>query len=97
MLEIVDLLKECKISDVVDSYTSPTSGEIVGKGRARFYVAPFERCISKDVFLITNDRVIIYNEMHGFSHITYYGKSGSVVEGWIRSNRIKYAGDIMPK
>lgn len=78
---------------------SPPLGEVVtGTGRLQFYSAPNTGCAMQGVFVIPNDQLIAYGESNGWTSVMYTNpKTGTVVQGWVRSARLKQTGTVGPR
>jgi len=62
---------------------------VAGSGRAYFHSAPLEACRTPKLFLVPGDRVRADRETDAFVEIEYrHPKSGQVVRGWMRRDRL---------
>jgi len=79
---------------------SPRLANVVtGVGRLQFYSAPKFQCIMDGVFVIPKDLLISYAETRdGWTSVMYTNpRTNDVVQGWVRSARLKSTGTIGPK
>jgi hypothetical protein len=67
-------------------------GKITGKGRAYFHQAPTDKCLTKEVFLVSGDFISIYAESNGWLYLMYINKQGEDFSGWISESRIEIIG-----
>lgn len=80
----------CTSSSVNYPYNTnqiPTPEKVQSDGRTYLFSLPNKECKTK-VFLISNDRLLKYREMNGFSFVNYVNKNGAVVDGWVRNEDI---------
>jgi hypothetical protein len=79
---------------------SPPLGEVViGTGRLQFYSAPNAACAMPGVFVIPQDRLIAYAQSDdGWTSVMYTNpRTGDVVQGWVKSARLKTTGTMGPR
>ncbi|MEW6767839.1 MAG: hypothetical protein AB1342_07390 [Pseudomonadota bacterium] len=79
---------------------SPPLGEVVtGAGRLQFYSAPDMACAMQGVFIIPKDQVIAYADTDdGWTSVMYTNpRTNNVVQGWVRSARLKSTGTVGPR
>jgi hypothetical protein len=79
---------------------SPRLANVVtGTGRLQFYSAPKLQCVMDGVFVIPKDLLISYAETRdGWTSVMYTNpRTNDVVQGWVRSARLKPTGTIGPK
>jgi hypothetical protein len=87
----------CKEPKDAPIFSPPLANVVTGKGRLPFYSAPYEHCPMDGVFIVPNDAVVAYAETDGWTSVMYMNpKSGAVVMGWVRSNRLKVTGTVGP-
>ena len=73
------------------------SYSVEGSGRLYFHTAPDARCRSKDIFVIPEDRLIVYTSYDGWLEVMYTNpKTGEDYSGWVRSERLKFNGTLGP-
>jgi hypothetical protein len=77
----------------------PLANVVTGAGRLQFYSAPKLRCVMDGVFVIPKDLLISYAETSdGWTSVMYTNpRTNDVVNGWVRSARLKSTGTIGPK
>lgn len=93
-LKTPELLNDCTEESLDIGVISPREfGEVTGKGRAYFHVAPFDKCVSSNAFIIPGDKVIGYNFYEDFIFVMFT-KDSKIVSGWIRNDRIKSTGSM---
>jgi len=88
---------ECDDSKVKKVIYSPReTGKIIGSGRVYFYKSPDEKCKALNLFLVPNDKVVIYEstEDSKFESIMFITKGGNAVTGWIDSKNIQHTGKL---
>lgn len=71
------------------------SYEVIGKERLYFHYATNEICKEK-VFVIHGDYLTGYTEFNDWVSHMYFNKNGDTFQGWVRKNRLKYAGNNRP-
>ena len=79
---------------------SPPLGNVVtGAGRLQFYSAPNAGCPMPGVFVIPKDFLVAYVRTdNGWSSVMYSNpRTGDIVNGWVRSERLKVTGTMGPK
>jgi hypothetical protein len=79
---------------------SPPLGEVViGAGRLQFYSAPNAACAMPGVFVIPKDKLIAYAQSDdGWTSVMYTNpRTGDVVQGWVKSARLKTTGTMGPR
>ena len=77
----------------------PLVNVVTGAGRLQFYSAPKQQCAMDGVFVIPKDELISYAETHdGWTSVMYTNpRTNNIVQGWVRSARLKRTGTIGPK
>jgi hypothetical protein len=79
---------------------SPRLANVVtGAGRLQFHSAPKLQCVMDGVFVIPKDLLISYAETRdGWTSVMYTNpRTNDVVQGWVKSARLKPTGTIGPK
>ncbi len=74
----------------------PVSYEVGGDGRLYFFSAPDESCRMPGTFVIPKDSLAAYTEYKGWYSVMYLTKKGDPVQGWVRADRLKFAGTLGP-
>jgi hypothetical protein len=64
---------------------------VIGTGRLHFYSAPDSKCLTRNTFVIPNDKVEAYFDYGGYTSVTYWG-NGEGIEGWVISDRLVETG-----
>lgn len=68
--------------------------------RSYFHSAPSSQCKIKDLFIITGDSVIGYqefkNENQTWLYVMYIDKNGNDTSGWIKLKDLKISGRLSP-
>jgi hypothetical protein len=77
----------------------PLANVVTGTGRLQFYSAPKAQCVMDGVFVIPKDLLISYAETSdGWTSVMYTNpRTNNVVQGWVKSARLKPTGTIGPK
>lgn len=68
---------------------------VAGAGRLHFHTAPDAKCIDRKTFVIPGDALVAYTEYgddRAWSNVVYTKKDGDTVSGWVRTERLKFAG-----
>ena len=75
------------------------AGKISSSGRVFFYKAPEEKCKSTNLFLVKNDRVVIYGSTMdaAYQSVVYVTKGGNIIMGWVESKNITRTGTVSAK
>jgi len=83
----------------VPIFSPPLAAVVTGTGRLQFYSAPSERCMMKGVFVIPKDELVEYAiSDSGWSQVMFMNsRTGDIVDGWVRSDRLKSTGTVGPK
>lgn len=66
--------------------------EVAGTGRLYFHVAPNEKCINKNIFVIPGDNLNAYAEFGEWSQVMFVSKTGEMIDGWVITKRLKFTG-----
>lgn len=71
--------------------------QVKSTDRVYFYTKPEEKCKTK-TFVVNNDRLISFKKHNDFEYIAYINKSGSTVNGWVKSenlSKIQYPDEFI--
>ena len=62
---------------------------VAGAGRLHFHSAPDRRCLLKDLFVISGNRLEAYAEHGEFTQVIYWNAiTGAGTAGWVLSSRL---------
>lgn len=77
----------------------PLANVVTGTGRLQFHSAPNAQCVMSGVFVIPKDVLISYAETSdGWTSVMYTNpRTNDVVNGWVKSARLKQTGTVGPK
>ena len=65
---------------------------VTGAGRLHFHSAPDRRCLLKDLFVISGNRLDAYAEQGEFTQVIYWNTiTGAGTAGWVLSSRLAAA------
>ena len=86
-------------SNTVPIFSPPLAAVVIGTGRLQFYSAPNERCAMNGIFVIPKDELVEYGRSDsGWTSMMYMNrKMGDIVQGWVRSDRLKATGTVGSK
>jgi hypothetical protein len=86
-------------TDSVPVISPPLANVVTGAGRLQFYSAPYPQCAMNGVFVILKDVLISYAETSdGWTSVMYTNpRTNDVVQGWVKSARLKQTGTMGPK
>ena len=86
-------------TSAVPIISPPLANVVTGTGRLQFYSAPKAQCVMDGVFVIPKDPLISYAETSdGWTSVMYTNpRTNDVVQGWVKSARLKSTGTIGPK
>ena len=66
-----------------------TERKVAGPGRLYFHTAPDNRCRTKDIFVVPNDRLAVYAEYGVFAEVIYWDPvTGAGTAGWVPVSRL---------
>jgi hypothetical protein len=83
----------------VPLFSPPLAVVVTGVGRLQFYSAPNSRCVMNGIFVVPKDEMVSYAQTKsGWSSVMYTNpRTGSNVQGWVQSSRLKEAGTVGPQ
>jgi hypothetical protein len=86
-------------TDKVPMFSPPLAEVVTGSGRLQFYSAPNPECMMSGVFVIPKDELTAYAETDdGWTSVMYTNpRTNDVVNGWVKSARLKATGTVGPK
>lgn len=78
-------------------YRPPLAKKVTTSGRTFLYTAPHAKCQGKQ-FIIEHDSVAVYQSHNNYDYAMYTNhKTGDVVFGWIKENRLTTTGTLAPE
>ena len=86
-------------TDSVPVISPPLANVVTGAGRLQFYSAPYPQCAMNGVFVIPKDLLVSYAETSdGWTSVMYTNpRTNDIVQGWVRSARLKPTGTVGPR
>lgn len=86
-------------TSAVPMVSPPLAVVVTGAGRLKFHSAPNSRCAMSGVFVVPRDEMIVYAQTNdGWSSVMYTNpRTGSIVQGWVQSSRLKDTGTVGPR
>ena len=103
LMSVAAFAADCKApvagSDKAAMFSPPLSEVVTGAGRLQFYSAPNNACAMNGVFMIPKDEVIAYGDTDdGWTSVMYTNpRTNNVVQGWVKSARLKDTGTVGPR
>lgn len=74
----------------------PLAFRVTGTGRLQFFSAPDDACAMAGTFVVPGDALVGYSALKDWYSVMYTAKSGDVVEGWVRGERLRITGRLGP-